>query len=142
MNDLFLFDVSSIILLVRELGERAPDLLITGSTILLAYYEAGNAVWKECFLLKRVSAEEAARLLRSIFAIIREMDIVGLEDEELGVAILDVAGSLNTTYYDASYLLAAQELNRTLVTDDERLISAAEKIGVRTIESTALTKSG
>jgi len=140
LNDL-LFDVSSIMLLVRELGEKAPDLLVTGSTIPLAYYEAGNVVWKECFLLKRMSVEEAARLLRSIFAIIREMDMVRLEDEELSVAVLDIAGSLNVTYYDASYLLAARELHRTLVTDDERLMAAAEKTGIESMESRTLARS-
>ncbi len=142
MSEPFLYDVSSIMLLVRELGERAPDLLVTGSTIPLAYYEAGNVVWKECFLHKRMSAEEAAKLLRTIFAVIQEMGIVRLENEELGAAILDLAGSLNVTYYDASYLLAARERRRTLVTDDKGLISAAKKMGIETMESTTFTKSG
>jgi len=137
-----LFDASSILLLVRGLGERAPDILVGSSTIPLAYYEAGNAVWRECFLLKRIDENKAAKLLRSIFAIIRKMDIVRLEDEEFGVTILDVAGSLNVTYYDASYLVGARELHKTLVTDDEKLMLVAEKMGIKTIKSTALTKSG
>jgi hypothetical protein len=33
-----LFDASSILTLVRELGEKAPDELLEGSTISLAYY--------------------------------------------------------------------------------------------------------
>ena len=39
--------------------------------------------------------------------------------EELGTAILNMAGGLNITYYDAAYLIEAQGLNKTLVTDDE-----------------------
>jgi len=58
----------------------------------LAYYEVGNAVWRECFLLKRIIPKEAAKLLKSIFAILKIMDVTMLEDEELGVAILNTAG--------------------------------------------------
>jgi predicted nucleic acid-binding protein len=124
------------LLLFRELDERALDVLLIGSTIPLVYYEIGNALWKECFLLKRIDVEKVARLLSSIFIIIRKMDLIRLEEEEHGTATLNVAGSLNITYYDASYLAAAREFRRTLVTDDEKLIVAAKKLGVRTVEST------
>jgi hypothetical protein len=40
------------------------------STVSLAYYEVGNAVWRECFLLKRIIPKEATKLLKSIFAIL------------------------------------------------------------------------
>lgn len=136
MTNSFLFDANSILLLFRELDERALDVLLIGSTIPLVYYEIGNALWKECFLLKRIDVEKVARLLSSIFIIIRKMDLIRLEEEEHGTATLNVAGSLNITYYDASYLAAAREFRRTLVTDDEKLIVAAKKLGVRTVEST------
>jgi len=136
LTNSFLFDANSILLLFRELDERALDVLLIGSTIPLVYYEIGNALWKECFLLKRIDVEKVARLLSSIFIIIRKMDLIRLEEEEHGTATLNVAGSLNITYYDASYLAAAREFRRTLVTDDEKLIVAAKKLGVRTVEST------
>ena len=50
-----LFDASSILTIVRELQGDAPDKLADGTTISLAYYEVGNALWRECFLLKRIS---------------------------------------------------------------------------------------
>ena len=138
MTDSFLFDAGSILLLVRELGELAPDILLKSSTIPLAYYEVGNAVWKECFLLKRLDVEKAVRLLASVFAIMGEMDVMGFGDERFGVAVLDAAGRLNVTYYDASYLVAAQEQDRILVTDDERLRMAAEKMGLKATKSKPL----
>jgi len=138
LTDSFLFDAGSILLLVRELGERAPDILLKSSTIPLAYYEVGNTVWKECFLLNRLDMEKAVRLLMSVFAIMGEMDVMSFGDEKFGVAVLDAAGRLNVTYYDASYLVAAQKQDRILVTDDERLRMAAEKMGLKATKSEAL----
>lgn len=90
-----LFDASSIFTLVRELRGKAPDLLLEGSTISLAYYEIGNALWRECFLLRRIIQKEAERLLKSMFIMLGAMDIASLEDEELGKATLNMAGKLD-----------------------------------------------
>ena len=114
-------------------------MLWESSTISLAYYEVGNVVWRECFLLKRIIPREAAKLLKSIFAILQAMDVAVLEDEELGTAILNMAGRLNITYYDAAYLIEARRSNKTLVTDDEKLIKAAKSIGVKTLTSKTLS---
>ena len=113
-------------------------MLWESSTVSLVYYEVGNAVWRECFLLKRIIPKEATKLLKSIFAILQAMDVAVLEDEELGTAILNMAGRLNITYYDAAYLIEAQRLNKTLVTDDEKLTKAAKSAGVKTLTSRAL----
>ena len=113
-------------------------MLWESSTVSLAYYEVGNAVWRECFLLNRIIPKEAAKLLKSIFAILQAMDVAVLEDEELGTAILNMAGRLNITYYDAAYLIEAQRFNKTLVTDDEKLANAAESVGVKTLTSRTL----
>lgn len=113
-------------------------MLLESSTASLAYYEVGNAVWRECFLLKRIIPKEATKLLKSIFAILQAMDVAVLEDEELGAAILNMAGRLNITYYDAAYLIEAQRLNKTLVTDDEKLTKAAKSVGVKTMTSRTL----
>jgi len=66
------------------------------------------------------------------------MDVAVLEDEELGTAILNMAGRLSVTYYDAAYLIEAQRLNKTLVTDDEKLTKAAKSAGVKTLTSRTL----
>ena len=132
---LLLFDASSVFTLVRELRGKAPDLFWEGSTISLAYYEVGNALLRECFLLKRIVPKEAAKLLKSVFAMLQAMDVAVLEHEDLGNAILDMAGKLNITYYDAAYLTEAQRSNKILVTDDEKLAKAAKIVGVKTLTS-------
>ena len=130
-----LFDASSLLTLVREVRGKATDILLDNSTISLAYYEVGNALWKECFLLKRIVPKEAAKLLRSIFAFIDEMDVIVVEDEELGSAILDIAGKQKITYYDAAYLMGAKKSNKMLVTDDNKLARVAEREGVKPLSS-------
>lgn len=133
-----LFDASSVFTLVRQLRGKAPDLFWKGSTVSLAYYEVGNALWSECFLVKRIVPKEAAMLLKSMFAMLRVMDVAVLEDEGLGDAILNMAGKLSITYYDAAYLTEAQRSSKILVTDDEKLAKAAKSIGVRTLTSTTI----
>jgi len=115
-------------------------MLAKGSTLSLAYYETGNASWGECFLLKRIASDEASKVLVSIFTILRTMDVAKLEDEELGTEILNVAGEFGITYYDAAYLTMAQKLNKTLVTDDEKLARVAKKISVTTLTSRLLQR--
>ena len=133
MTEALLFDASSILMVVRELGRGAIDVLSDGLTIPLVNYEVGNAVWKECFLLKRMDKDEALRLLRIILTIVGKMNIVRLEDnEELVTQALTIAGVLNVTYYDASYLATAQKLGKSFVTEDEKLRKVAERMGIKT----------
>ena len=130
-----LFDASSILLLVKKSRSKSPDILLNGSTISLVYYEVGNALWRECTLLQRITLKEAGKLLESIFALIQAMDVAVLDDEKLGGVILNMAGEQNITFYDAAYLAEAQRSNRTLVTDDEKLADAAKIVGVKTLAS-------
>jgi predicted nucleic acid-binding protein len=133
-----LFDASSIFMLIRELKGEAPNKLLEGSTIPLAYYELGNAVWRECFLLKRISKQEAGKLLSAMAAILQAMDIVMFQNDDKANLILDKACELGITYYDAAYVVEAQKSEKVLVTDDQKLASAAHKIGVKTMTSKTL----
>lgn len=135
-----LFDASSIFALVREFRGKALDTLLEGSTISLARYELGNALWRECFLLKRIRQDEAERLLRTMFAILHAMNVKILEDEDEGSTVLNQAGKLNVTYYDAAYVSEASKSNKVLVTDDRKLAKAAEKTGLKTLTSRTLSK--
>jgi len=139
MKHSLLFDASSIFTLVRELRGEAPDKLAEGSTLSLAYYELGNAVWRECFLLKRISQKEAETLLRAMFAILQAMDVVLLENEDVGSAVLDKACKFNITYYDSAYVAEACKSKKVLITDDKKLAKAAENAGLKTLTSRTLT---
>jgi predicted nucleic acid-binding protein len=135
-----LFDASSIFALVRELRGKALDTLLEGSTISLARYELGNALWRECFLLKRISQDEAERLLRTMFAILHAMDVKVLEDENEGSTVLNQACKLNVTFYDAAYVSEACKSNKVLITDDRKLAKVAEKTGLKTLTSKTLSQ--
>jgi len=137
MKQSWLFDASSIFTLVRELRGEAPDKLAEGSTLSLAYYELGNALWRECFLLKRISQEEAESSLRAMFEILAAMDVVLLENEEEGIAVLCKVCEFGLTFYDSAYVAQALKSKKILVTDDKKLAQAAEQAGVKTLTSKA-----
>ena len=131
-----LFDANAIYRLIREHPDDALDKLSEGSTIHLAYYELGNALLKECFLLKRISMQEAEKSLCFMYAVLERMQIAPL-DNEAGRLVLDTACKFNLTFYDSAYLAEAKKSNKTLVTDDKKLAKTAENFGIKTLFSMA-----
>ena len=130
-----LFDASSILMIVRELKGKASDKLLEESTIPLVYYELGNAVWRESFLLKKINQAEAKHLLNSLYAIVDQMELLSIGDEDDANTILDLAYNHSLTFYDSAYLAQASKSKKTLVTDDKKLANAAEKAKVKTLNS-------
>jgi len=51
-----LFDASAI---VNLCGEKKLDQILAGCTIDLTTYEVGNAVWKQVYIHKKITLEEA-----------------------------------------------------------------------------------
>ena len=89
MANSYVFDASSILVAVRDFGEKALDILLDGFTVSLAFYEIGNAIWKKFFLLRRVNEEKAVKVLRAIFSVIELVSIVDLrKDESFGIKAL------------------------------------------------------
>jgi predicted nucleic acid-binding protein len=131
-----LFDANAIYRLIRELPETAPDILSQGSTSHLAYYELGNALWKECLLLKRISNEEAEKSLDFLYTVIERMQVITL-NSNMGSTVLKTAFKLKLTFYDSAYLTEANKTDRVLVTDDKKLAKGAENLGVKTLSSMA-----
>jgi predicted nucleic acid-binding protein len=129
MKHSLLFDANAIFTLVRELRGKAPDALAQGSTI---------SLWRECFLLKRISQKEAESSLKAMFGILEVMDVVLLENEDEGKAVLCSACNLGLTFYDSAYVAQALKSKKMLVTDDKKLAQAAEKAGVKTLTSKAV----
>ena len=135
-----LFDANAICRLIRECPEKAVNMLIEGTTISLAYYELGNALWREAHLLKRISIEEAEKSLSLMYAMLLRMQVVEVYDER-GIEILQTAHKCNLTFYDSVYLVGAKKASKILVTDDNKLAKAAEILGVETLSSNTLTAS-
>jgi predicted nucleic acid-binding protein len=135
-----LFDANAIYRLIRECPEKAMDKLMEGTTISLAYYEFGNALWREAHLLKRISIEEAGKSLSLMYAMLEHMQILEVDGEQ-GIEILQTAHKCNLTFYDSAYLVEAKKTSKILVTDDHKLSKAAEILGVETLSSNTLTAS-
>ncbi len=135
-----LFDANAIYRLIRECPEKALDKLTEGATISLAYYELGNALWREAHLLKRISIGEAEKSLSLMFALLERMQVVGVDGEQ-GTEILQTAHKCNLTFYDSAYLVEAKKTSKILVTDDSKLAKAAETLGVETLSSNKLADS-
>jgi len=131
----YVFDSCSLLNLTRALADGVIDVLKGNITVSLAYYEIGNALWKECNLYKRVSVEEVVKTLRFMYSMLGLMKVIHIEDVSFSINTFFIANKLNITYYDAAYLNVAKELDKVLVTDDKRLREIAEKINVKTLSS-------
>ena len=132
-----LFDSNTIYKIIREQPQDAVEKLVKGTTIDLAYYELGNALWRECLLLKRISIEEAEKSLDLMYSILERMQVASL-NSKTGSEVLDIAYKFNLTFYDTAYLIEAKKSDKILVTDDIKLAKAAENFGIKTFSSKAL----
>lgn len=132
-----LFDSNVIYRLIRETPNEALAKLAEGSTGYLAYYELGNALWRECLLLKRIDITEAQKSLALMYAMLERMEVAELSGET-GSETLEAAHRVNLTFYDSAYLAEAKKNGRVVVTDDGKLARAAENLGVKTLSSDAL----
>lgn len=117
----FLFDSSAIIDLCSK---RSADKLLEGWTLDLAFYEVGNAVWKQVYLFKTLTPDEGMTSLDAVTEVVKMIRKVPVDDflETLRIAVEE-----GLTYYDATYLQAAIKNKKTLVTNDEKLRVAAKK---------------
>jgi len=126
-----LFDSSAIINLCRE---NKIDELLEGWTLNLAFYELGNAIWKQVYIHKAITINEANKILDPITQIFRKMRKPKAEDAS---EILKIAVKEGITYYDASYIQAALQNSLTLVTDDEKLYKISKNY-IETLKSDEL----
>lgn len=116
-----LFDSSAIINLCSE---KKIDHLVTAWTLDLAFYEIGNAVWRQVYVRKSLSREKGDMILDALMSVLENMNIAKVED---ALGILKIAVEEGITYYDASYLFVAIKNSLALVTDDEKLYNASKK---------------
>jgi len=137
----YVFDASSILSLTRELGEKIIDVVKGNLTADLAIYEIGNALWKECSLLQRLSPEGSVKTLKLISGLLSLMKVVDIQSSHLSIEVLVNALNLKITYYDAAYLTIAKKAEAVLVTDDEELAEISKKKEVETLKSIEFIKN-
>ncbi|HDD40334.1 MAG TPA: PIN domain-containing protein [Nitrososphaeria archaeon] len=127
----YLYDSSAIINLC---GEGKTERLLEGWTLNLAFYELGNAVWKQARIHRRITLEEAYLILDTLTEVFRRLR---KPEEEAPLRTLEMAVREDLTYYDAAYISAAIEKGLILVTDDERLYEVGRRY-VKTLKSDEL----
>ena len=121
-----LFDASALANLIIKRGQRALELTKGNFALDLTGYEVGNALWRLCLLEKRISHEEADGFLSTVSDFLNLLQIISFAELD-SKRILSLAISKRLTFYDASYIVAAETKRITLVTDDEDLTEIAEE---------------
>jgi predicted nucleic acid-binding protein len=115
-----LFDSSSLLyaLKLKRIGVLAENYIQE-----LTIYEVLNALWKETYVLRKMSIKEAESLLEvfiQLLSYLKVLDLRGLESEVFKIAV-----ETGLTVYDASYLALARREKLTLVTEDVKLRNVA-----------------
>jgi len=120
----YLFDASALLNLVRRLGEESLKILEENYILTLTIYEVGNALWRETKLLKRLTIDEAEEVMRAIITLIKFMQVIEPQDP---IEVLRISNEIETTFYDAAYVVTALRRGLILVTDDRRLAARIER---------------
>jgi len=120
----YLFDASALLNLVRRLGEESLKILEENYILTLTIYEVGNALWRETRLLRRLTIDEAEEIMRAIITLIKFMQVTEPQDP---IEVLRVSNEIETTFYDAAYVITALRRGLILVTDDRRLAARIER---------------
>jgi predicted nucleic acid-binding protein len=135
-----LLDASALLPLLTRRGKRliVEALRIDLITTDLAIYEACNSLWKLATLLKTITLEDAA----GVATILKEVTVKNVIQTTNFTKLdfphtLSIAHKERLTFYDASYIVTAENTKAILVTEDEKLRKAASKF-VKTIAYTRL----
>jgi len=123
-----LLDPSAIINLC---GKKKIGKLLEGWTLNLAFYELGNAIWKQVHIHKTITTDEANTVLSLLTEIFKKLK---KPETKEALETLKIAIKESLTYYDASYIQAATENGLTLVTDDKQLHTTSSK-HIKTVTS-------
>ncbi len=135
-----MIDASSLLLLIKSRGSGAAEALAGSNTIPLTRYEVGNALRTSVQVHHEATEEEAEKTLINVLLGISIMNVIEQGDEESMVKILRGSIRHRTTFYDSSYLTAAESLGATLVTEDRSLALAAGKAGVECRDAASLDR--
>lgn len=121
-----LFDASSLINIVVEMGGQSLGLLRGNYVLDLTFYEVGNALWRIHSLEGKLSLSEVKMLMGVTAELMGWVDIVPVSELNL-VEIVELAIKESATFYDVAYVTAAKLRKLTLVTDDAKLARVASK---------------
>lgn len=126
----FLLDASVVTPLLFDYGEKVLDIASEVSLYLmdLTIYEVGNSLWKLAFLLKMISLKDAVEVVEVLESLVKKRFIEIVYFNELSLPkLVKLAVAEGLTFYDSSYIAAAEKLNSVLVTEDRELREEAKK---------------
>jgi predicted nucleic acid-binding protein len=125
----FLFDASALYKLLTVYKDYTDKIDYNYIYILdLTFYEIGNAIWKDYYLLKRIT--NFTETSEVIYEILKELNVI--ENLSLSfIEIIKIAIEKNLTYYDASYVYASKNFGSILVSEDKDLIEKGNAISVK-----------
>jgi predicted nucleic acid-binding protein len=118
---------------MNELGSKEARTYITDAlkkghtlhTVDIALSETLNVIWKHANLLKDLKPEEATQAIEDLTRIYDGLNIV--TTREITHETAQIALTQNITIYDALFIAAAQKLDGTLYTADQKLCTTANK---------------
>ena len=94
----------------------------------LGIYEACNGFWKLSNLLKTMSVDDAAEMISVLEELTkRNLTVISLARINLQET-LNFSRLSQLNFYDASYVIASQYAQATLVTEDKKLCNEATKL--------------
>lgn len=113
---------------VEELSDKAvkvKDAHVNGDIELAApihlIYEVGNSIWKN----KQLSNNDASVAISSIIKLDIQLIAMNVQRAQ---RTMDLARQVKTSFYDAAYLQAAEEMKIPLLTADQRQITAGRGV--------------
>ncbi len=121
-----LFDASAITNLIIARGSKVLKKTGGNFALDLTFYEIGNALWRLCLMERKITHSEASGLITSAVDLLGRLGQIRLEDLNSN-RILDIGIAKRITFYDASYVAAAEARRLMIVTDDEVLTRAAKE---------------
>jgi len=93
-------------------------------TLDLALAECLNVIWKHASVLKDLKAEEANPAAEDLTRIYDGLNIIAAR--EIAAEAMHFALNRNISVYDSLYVAAAQKVNGTLCSADQKLCHAAK----------------
>jgi len=124
-----IIDASSLLAMMKNVEEETLlSKLNDLATLDLAFYEIGNALWKQVSIRRVASGEEVKLVASAVSKVFLMKSFIKISWMDLDYsAIFDLALGNNITFYDASYLAASMVFKKPLVTEDEKLKRVAAK---------------
>ena len=126
----YLLDASVLVPLLLDYGEKLLNIAAktTIYTLDLTIYEAGNSLWKLVVYLNTIDLKDAENIMHVLKDLTKKEVVKTIRFNQLNPCkILELAANEKITFYDASYIVASEKTEATLVTEDKELREKAGK---------------